>query len=85
MNHPLSPVSSPFSFFTDAGVTLSSHQVAGVLLVLVLIAWAINTLVAIYHWLRYSHAALIATPAILIHLAVSGVLIVFAGAGLLQP
>ncbi len=85
MDYPLSPVSSPFSFFTDAGITLSSHQVAGALLLIVLIAWAINTLVAVYHWLRYSHAALIATPAIAIHLVVSGILIVFAGAGLLEP
>ncbi|HUY05159.1 MAG TPA: hypothetical protein VMV62_00330 [Candidatus Paceibacterota bacterium] len=33
--------------------------------------WALYTLVAIYHWLRYSHASLIALPAIAAHLFIS--------------
>jgi ABC-type phosphate transport system permease subunit len=44
---------------------------AGILL------WALFTAVAIYHWLRYSHAALLSIPSIVAHLFVSGVLIVF--------
>lgn len=43
--------------------------------------WAIYTLIAVYHWIRYSHAALIATPAIALHLFVSLNLITYALSG----
>lgn len=47
-------------------------------LYLVFAFWAIYTLVAIYHWMRYSHAALIAIPAMLVHVAVSIALMSYA-------
>ena len=41
------------------------------LLYLVIVFWLIYTVVAIYHWLKYSHASWIAWPAIAVHLVVS--------------
>ncbi len=40
--------------------------------------WVLYTLVAIYHWLKYSHASLIAIPSIIVHLAISFALISYA-------
>ena len=33
--------------------------------------WAFYTLVAIYHWLKYSHASWVTFPAIAVHLFIS--------------
>lgn len=76
MDTPLPRISSPFALIGNPSI--SAHMIAGGLLVLVLILWALYTLVAIYHWVRYSHAALIAIPAIAVHLVVSAILILFA-------
>lgn len=43
--------------------------------------WAIYTLVAIYHWLKYSHASWVAFPAIGVHLFVSFALMSYALSG----
>lgn len=43
--------------------------------------WAIYTLIAIYHWLKYSHASLIAFPAIAVHVFVSFSLMTYALSG----
>jgi hypothetical protein len=43
--------------------------------------WALYTIVAIYHWLKYSHASAVAFPAIGIHLFISFGLIVYALSG----
>lgn len=43
--------------------------------------WAVYTLVAIYHWLKYSHASLIAFPAIGVHLFISFALMSYALSG----
>ncbi len=37
--------------------------------------WALYTLVAVYHWLKYSHASWIAFPAIAAHLFISFLLV----------
>ena len=71
-DQPLQPFAPP--------TVLLSHLPGGVLsfgfllqwfLYAVFAFWAVYTLVAIYHWLTYSHASLISVPAILIHLGVS--------------
>ena len=80
MTSTLPPISSPFAFF--GGLGISSMLVGEILFALVVFMWAVYTAVAIYHWLRYSHAALIAIPAIVVHLAVSVLLILFALSGL---
>jgi len=46
-------------------------------LLAVISIWIIYTLIVIYHWLKYSHASWVAFPAILTHLGVSLILILF--------
>lgn len=43
--------------------------------------WAVYTLVAIYHWLKYSHASWIAIPSIAAHLFISFALMSYALSG----
>ncbi len=65
--------------YVPAGITIP------VLITWVLYAvfafWAIYTLVAIYHWLSYSHASWVSFPAIAIHLAISIALMSYALSG----
>lgn len=61
------------AFLTDTLVTW--------LFYFILAYWVIYTLVAVYHWLRYSHASWIAIPAILVHISVSLALIGYAISG----
>ncbi len=80
MSAPLSPVSSPLTVLTALGfhtAALTPQIVALALLVVVLLGWTFYSLIALYHWLRYSHAASITWPALIIHAVVSGLLIVF--------
>ncbi len=37
--------------------------------------WALYTLVAVYHWLKYSHDSWVAFPAIAVHLFISFLLV----------
>jgi len=60
---------------------LSSGVVLAWALFFVFVFWAVYTLVAIYHWFKYSHASWVAFPAIAVHLFVSFVLIVYAVSG----
>jgi hypothetical protein len=80
MDTPLPPISSPFALLSSLGV--SSSLAVEVLVGLVILFWVVYTLIAIYHWMHYSHAALIAIPAITVHLVISGILILFALSGL---
>ncbi len=43
--------------------------------------WVVYTLVAIYHWLKYSHASWLTFPAIAVHLFVSFILISYSLSG----
>ncbi len=43
--------------------------------------WAIFTLVAVYHWLKYSHDSWIAFPAIAVHIVISLALMTYALSG----
>jgi hypothetical protein len=52
-----------------------------ILLGFVFIFWAAYTIIAIYHWFKYSHASLVAIPAIVAHLCVSFALIAFTLSG----
>jgi hypothetical protein len=81
---PLQPFHPPTSFtaFFPAGASLS--LVSKILLGLVFIFWAVYTIVAIYHWFKYSHASLVAIPAIAAHLCVSFALIALTLTGALS-
>jgi hypothetical protein len=82
-DQPLVPFHPPTSFtaFIPAGVSLGF--ITKILLGLVFIFWAAYTVVAIYHWFKYSHASLVAIPAIAAHLCVSFALIAFTLSGAL--
>lgn len=81
-DQPLQPFAFPSA---DLFSFLPSGLSAGVAVTWVLYAifafWAVYTVVAIYHWLKYSHASWIAFPAIALHLFVSFALMSYALSG----
>ena len=79
-DQPLTPFTGlPFH------IAISTGAAIGWTLVAVLIFWAVYTAVAVYHWVKYSHAASVASLAIIVHLAVSGVLLLFVLLGAFLP
>lgn len=68
---PLRPFSPPTGVFENINLIVPSGVWVEWVLYGVFVLWAIFTLVGIYHWLRYSHASLVAFPAIGVHLFVS--------------
>lgn len=72
-DQPLQPFSPPTALFNQfhLSTSLTPGFALEILLYAVFALWAVYTLVAIYHWLRFSHASLIAFPAIALHLFVS--------------
>ena len=81
-DEPLRPFAPP-AFFESAlgGNFLSTGVMVEWVLYAVFAFWAIYTLVAIYHWLKYSHGSWIAFPAIAIHLLISLALMSYALSG----
>ncbi len=82
-DQPLQPFAPP-AFLTDKlhfSTVISPGLALEVILYAVFALWAVYTLVAVYHWLRFSHASLIAFPAIALHLFVSFALMVYALTG----
>lgn len=67
---------------TFAVPALPLAQVVPVFFFLVFIIWAIYTLVAAYHWLRYSNNTTLALCAITAHLIVSAWLAVYTVSGI---
>lgn len=81
---PLRAFSPPAGRFFDhlqVVSNASSNLVIAWILFAVSVCWIIYTLVAIYHWVKYSHAALVAIPAIAVHLAISLILMGYAISG----
>jgi len=74
----INPVQFPFSAQLSA---ISSGEFISVVLAIVFIAWVVYTLVAAYHWLRYSRGSLVAVPALAVHVAMSGWLGIIAVSG----
>jgi hypothetical protein len=84
-DQPLQPfTSSPASLLSFLPAGFSAGIAVTWLLYAVFAFWALYTLVAVYHWLKYSHGSLVAFPAIAVHLFVSVALISYAlgGSGL---
>lgn len=70
---PLQPFAPPTALlqqFNISGLPSSGATVEWTLYA-VFAFWAVYTLVAIYHWLRYSHASWVAFPAMAVHILVS--------------
>jgi len=84
-DQPLQPFSPPTALFQSlhlTGIVSQEHVVWGILF-LVCVYWLVYTIVASYHWFRYSHATWLTVPAIAVHLMISYALIVYALTGTL--
>ena len=87
-DQPLRPFAPPAFFEHGAlGSTLggnfsiSSGSVIETILYIVFVFWAIYTIIAVYHWLKYSHGSWLAFPAIAAHLLISLSLMTYALSG----
>lgn len=78
---PLQPFPPPSAFLTN--LSISPGMMVTWALYIVFAFWALYTLVAIYHWLKYSHASWVALPAIAAHLFVSFAFMAYALSGTL--
>ncbi|MDO8624125.1 MAG: hypothetical protein Q7R54_02105 [bacterium] len=82
---PLQPFQNPFDTLANLGIHVPTGGILTITLIIVFALWLIYTLVVIYHWLRYSHASVIAFPALFVHLAVSVGLMSYALTGNVIP
>lgn len=80
---PLQPFAPPTALlkYLPNGTTVSPGLAIEWALYAVFAFWAIYTIVAIYHWLKYSHASWVAFPAMVVHLVVSFALMSYALSG----
>lgn len=77
VDQPLQAFSPPTSLLTYLPDGISPGLLVQWVLYIVFAFWAIYTIVAIYHWLKYSHASWVAFPSIALHLFISFALITF--------
>ncbi|MBI5405913.1 hypothetical protein HY972_02660 [Candidatus Kaiserbacteria bacterium] len=85
-DQPLRPFAPPPALFDTLHVSgISSDALVTWALYAVFTFWAVYTLVAVYHWLKYSHASWIAFPAIAAHVFVSFALMLYALSGAAFP
>lgn len=82
-DQPLQPFSPPTAIFDQLHLSgiLSPGLVVEWALYIVFAFWALYTCIAIYHWLKYSHASWLAFPAIGVHLFISFALMAYALTG----
>lgn len=80
---PISLASSsiPVPHILSFGSAITSQNVLAVVFTIIFIWWAIFTLVAAYHLLRYGRESWLAVPAVALHFAVSGWIFLFATGG----
>lgn len=83
LDQPLQPFSPPTALLAYLPDGVSAGAIVEWILYIVFAFWAIYTLVAIYHWLKYSHASWIAFPSIALHLFISFALMAYALSGTL--
>ncbi|HWH07082.1 MAG TPA: hypothetical protein VNU47_00970 [Candidatus Paceibacterota bacterium] len=75
---PLQGISSPLAFFPEI---TSAYDLVSIIFTVIFILWALYTLIAAYHWLRFARNSWIAVPAVGAHLFVSAVLMIYATSG----
>lgn len=82
-DQPLQPFAPPVDLLSYLPSGLSFSAGTGVVWALyaVFAFWALYTLVAVYHWLKYSHASWVAFPAMAAHLFISFALMSYALSG----
>lgn len=78
---PLQPFSPPTALLAYLPSDISIGIIVQWVLYAAFAFWAVYTVVAIYHWLKYSHASWLAFPAIAAHLFVSFSLMTYALSG----
>lgn len=80
-DQPLQPFAPPTALLEYLPDNISAGSVVEWALYIVFAFWALYTIIAIYHWLKYSHASWVAFPAIATHLIISFALIAYALSG----
>ena len=80
-DQPLQAFSPPTALLAYLPSGVSIGTVVEWALYVVFTFWAIYTIVAVYHWLKYSHASWVAFPAIAVHLFISLALITYTLSG----
>ena len=80
-SQPLQPFQPPESLAALLPAGISAGTVVIWVLCAVFVFWALYTLVAIYHWLQYSHGSWLSFPSIALHLFVSIALMAYALTG----
>lgn len=80
-DQPLQPFSPPTALLAYLPSGISVDLAVEWALYAVFAFWAFYTAVAVYHWLKYSHASWLAFPAIAVHLCISFALMAYALSG----
>ena len=70
-DQPLQPFAPPTALLAYLPNGVTSGFLVTWVLYAVFAFWAIYTIVAVYHWLKYSHASWVAFPAMAVHFVVS--------------
>lgn len=58
-------------------------SVVAIAFAILFIVWALYTVIAGYHWLRYGHSSAVAIPALITHVVVSWLLAGYAVSGII--
>lgn len=81
VDQPLQPFAPPTALLSYLPSGFSAGGIVIWILYAVFAFWTIYTLVAMYHWFKYSHASWVAFPAIAAHLFISFALMAYALSG----
>ncbi len=80
-DQPLQPFAPPAALLAYLPNSIPIGAVVTWALYAVFAFWAVYTVVAVYHWLKYSHASWLAFPAIAAHVLISLALMSYALSG----
>jgi len=81
LDQPLQPFSPPAALLSYLPSGFTSGVAVSWVLYAVFAFWAIYTAVAVYHWMKYSHASWVAFPAMAAHFFISFALMSYALSG----
>lgn len=76
----LNPFPTP-TWLADIG-GFNTTKIIPALFTIVFIVWSIYTIIAVYHWFRYSHRSWLTVPVLALHIFVSLTLLLTAISGL---
>lgn len=79
---PLQGVQSPVDILGPLFASVNGAKVVSVIAAVLFLIWAIYTIVAGYHLIRYGYRSAVSIPAIIVHIVVSISLALFAVSGL---